>query len=54
LLATAGLTAEVAARARSLALIRLSGFVAEDDPRLEVARRLGLDGLRLVGVRPQI
>lgn len=53
MLATAGLKAEVTARARSLALIRLAEFVTSDDPRLEVARRLGLDGLRLVGVRPR-
>jgi hypothetical protein len=52
-LAEAGLPGEAVARARSLALIRLKEFVAPDDPRLEIARRAGLDGLRIVGVRPR-
>lgn len=48
-----GLKAEVVARARSLALIRISEFVAPDDRRIELARKAGLDGLRVVGVRPR-
>lgn len=48
-----GLTAEVSIRARSLALIRISEFVAPHDARLETARRMGLDGLRVIGVRPR-
>ena len=52
-LARLGLKAEVAARARSLTLIRIGEFVAPDDRRLELARKAGLDGLRIVGVRPR-
>jgi hypothetical protein len=37
------------ARARTLVLIRLEGFVVNDDPRLPAAARLGLDGLRVIG-----
>jgi hypothetical protein len=48
-----GLQAEVVARARSLALIRIPEFVAVDDRRIELARKAGLDGLRVVGVRPR-
>lgn len=48
-----GLQAEVVARARSLALIRISEFVAVDDRRIDLVRRAGLDGLRVVGVRPR-
>jgi hypothetical protein len=48
-----GLHAEVVARARSLALIRISEFVAVDDRRIDLARKAGLDGLRVVGVRPR-
>lgn len=48
-----GLEAEVVARARSLALIRISEFVAVDDRRIDLARKAGLDGLRIVGVRPR-
>jgi hypothetical protein len=48
-----GLKADVVARARSLALIRISEFVAVDDRRIDLARRAGLDGLRVVGVRPR-
>lgn len=44
---------EVTARARSLALVRLKSFVAPDDRRLDTARQAGLDGLRIVGVRPR-
>ena len=44
---------EVTARARSLALVRLKGYVAPDDRRLDMARQQGLDGLRIVGVRPR-
>lgn len=44
---------EVTARARSLALVRLKGYVAPDDRRLDAARQAGLDGLRIVGVRPR-
>jgi hypothetical protein len=49
----ARLPGEVVARARSLALIRLREFVAEDDYRLDIARKAGLDGLRIVGLRPR-
>jgi hypothetical protein len=48
-----GLSAEVVARARSLALIRIRDFVSVDDRRVELARKAGLDGLRIVGVRPR-
>lgn len=48
-----GLKAEVVARARSLALIRIKDFVAVDDRRIDLARKAGLDGLRVVGVRPR-
>jgi hypothetical protein len=48
-----GLKAEVVARARSLALLRISEFVAPDDPRIDMARKAGLDGLRVIGVRPR-
>ena len=48
-----GLQAEVVARARSLALIRIPEFVAVDDRRIDLARKAGLDGLRVVGVRPR-
>jgi hypothetical protein len=48
-----GLKAEVVARARSLALIRIRDFVAVDDRRVDLARKAGLDGLRVVGVRPR-
>jgi chorismate mutase len=48
-----GLKAEVVARARSQALIRIRDFVAVDDRRIELARKAGLDGLRVVGVRPR-
>lgn len=47
------LKAEVVARARSLALIRIKEFVPVDDRRIELARKAGLDGLRIVGVRPR-
>jgi len=53
LLQDVGLKAEVVGRARSLALIRISEFVAVDDRRIDLARRAGLDGLRVVGVRPR-
>lgn len=52
-LGSLGLQAEVTARARSLTLIRIGEFVAPDDHRLEAARKAGLDGLRIVGVRPR-
>jgi hypothetical protein len=52
LMADAGLPAEVAARARSLTLIKVAAYVEEGDLRLETARRSGLEGLRIVGVRP--
>lgn len=48
-----GFDADVLMRARSLALIRIRGFVAPDDPRLAGAREAGVDGLRVVGVRPR-
>jgi hypothetical protein len=48
-----GLDAEVVARARSLALIRISEFVAVDDRRIDLVRKAGLDGLRVIGVRPR-
>lgn len=53
LLAEFDLQAEVVARARSLALIRIKEFVSVDDRRIDLARREGLDGLRIVGVRPR-
>ncbi|MEQ1783263.1 MAG: hypothetical protein ABMA14_18060, partial [Hyphomonadaceae bacterium] len=53
LLGEVGLKAEVVARARSLALIRISEFVAPDDRRIGLARAAGLDGLRVIGVRPR-
>jgi hypothetical protein len=53
ILGRAGLAASVAARARSLTLIRIQGFTPNDDPRLDAARRAGLDGLRIVGVLPR-
>ena len=53
LLADLGFKADVVARARSLALIRISEFVSVDDRRIELARKAGLDGLRIVGVRPR-
>jgi hypothetical protein len=52
-LATLDLKAEVVARARSLALIRIKEFISVDDRRIELARKAGLDGLRIVGVRPR-
>jgi hypothetical protein len=52
-LSDVGLKAEVVARARSLALIRIRDFVAVDDRRIDLARKAGLDGLRIVGVRPR-
>ncbi len=53
MLAEFDLKAEVVARARSLALIRINEFVSVDDRRIDLARREGLDGLRIVGVRPR-
>lgn len=52
-LADLDLKAEVVARARSLALIRIKEFISVDDRRIDLARRAGLDGLRIVGVRPR-
>ena len=52
-LADVGLKAEVVARARSLCLIRIREFVSVDDRRVDLARKAGLDGLRVVGVRPR-
>jgi hypothetical protein len=52
-LADVGLKAEVVARARSLALIRIREFVSVDDRRVDLARKAGLDGLRVIGVRPR-
>ena len=43
-------TGSVTARVRSLALIRISGFVEENDPRLAELRTNGLDGLRVIGI----
>ena len=53
MLNTLGFKAEVVARARSQALLRIADFVAPDDPRVELARKAGLDGLRIIGVRPR-
>jgi chorismate mutase len=53
MLAEFDLKADVVARARSLALIRIREFVSVDDRRIDLARREGLDGLRIVGVRPR-
>ncbi|ACT57928.1 hypothetical protein [Hirschia baltica] len=44
---------EVVARVRSLALIKLSGYITEDDSRLAEARQAGLDGLQIIGVLPR-
>ena len=33
--------------------IRIRDFVAVDDRRIDLARKAGLDGLRVVGVRPR-
>lgn len=52
-LSTLGFKAEVVARARSQALLRIADFVAPEDPRIELARKAGLDGLRIIGVRPR-
>jgi len=52
-LAEVGIKAEVVGRARSLALIRIPEFVAPDDRRVDLLRKAGLDGLRVVGVRPR-
>ncbi|MEZ5939006.1 MAG: hypothetical protein R3C52_12450 [Hyphomonadaceae bacterium] len=49
----AGFEGKVVARARSLTLMRLRGFVAPDDPRLDAGRRAGLEGFRIVGVLPR-
>ena len=49
----AGVEAEVVARVRSLALIRLSGYMEENDPRLAQARADELDGLRIIGAVPR-
>lgn len=53
MLAEVDLKAEVVARARSQALIRIREFVSVDDRRIDLVRRAGLDGLRIVGVRPR-
>jgi chorismate mutase len=37
------------ARARTLVLVSLQGFVTMDDPRLAVLARIGLDGFRIIG-----
>lgn len=52
-LADAGLKAEVTMRARSLALLRIEGFVTQDDPRIARAIQAGLDGLRIIGALPR-
>jgi hypothetical protein len=48
-----GIKAEVVTRARSLCLIRIPEYIAPDDRRIDLARLAGLDGLRIVGVRPR-
>lgn len=53
LLGEVGFKAEVVARARSQALIRIAEFVAPDDRRIALAKAAGLDGLRVIGVRPR-
>lgn len=45
----AALPGKELARARTLVLIRLEGFVPADDPRLAAAARSGLDALRVIG-----
>ncbi len=52
ILKEAGFEGEVVARVRSLALIRLSGFVTEDDKRLALTRAGGIDGFRVIGALP--
>jgi hypothetical protein len=46
------LPGEVVSRVRSLALIKIRGYIDDADSRLEAARSEGLDGLRIVGVLP--
>jgi hypothetical protein len=53
LLQEVGIKAEVVTRARSLALVRIPEYVACDDRRIDLARIAGLDGLRVIGVRPR-
>ena len=48
----AGMQGSVVARVRSLALLRLKGFVSMDDPRLAMLRSSSLEGFRIVGVLP--
>ena len=54
ILREASLEGEPVARVRTLALIRLQGFVHEDDSRLAEARKGGLEGLRVVGALPRL
>lgn len=49
----AGLETEVTMRARSLALLRIKGFVPQEDPRIATAIQAGLDGLRIIGALPR-
>ena len=48
-----GIKGEIVGRARSLALIRIPEFIAPDDRRIDLLRKAGLDGLRVIGVRPR-
>jgi hypothetical protein len=48
-----GIKGEVVSRARSLALVRIPEFIAPDDRRIDLLRKAGLDGLRVIGVRPR-
>ena len=50
LLRNAEIPGEVTARVRSQALIRVNGYIAEDDLRIAHLRAAGLDGLRVVGI----
>lgn len=53
-LAEAALPGREVARARTLVLVRLEGFVSIDDTRLPIAARAGLDGLRVIGCYARI
>lgn len=53
-LSEAALPGRETARARTLVLVRLDGFVPTDDPRLAAAARAGLDGLRVIGCYARI
>lgn len=53
-LADASLAGREVARARTLTLVALDGFVPGEDPRLAVLVKAGLDGFRVVGSTAQV